>query len=120
MQLTFNTQNVSISVALNALNLYREGKYNEAVGALIDVLDQEPRNWDARLMLGACYFRTQQMFAAERVFRMIADQAEDKNLRVRAREGLLAISAVSGKRLEVPAEFGSCAVREHLIAAWLS
>ncbi|MBX9725313.1 MAG: tetratricopeptide repeat protein [Candidatus Obscuribacterales bacterium] len=119
MNLTFNTKNVNIAVALRALDLYRAGKFKEAVGALLEVLDAEPQNWDARLMLGACYYRTGQYFSAQNAFRMVADQAQDAQLRNRARQGLLATSSKTGGRVETAPEFGSCAVRQEFVVAWL-
>jgi hypothetical protein len=95
-QMTFNTQNVNIAVALRALDSYRNKNYVEAVGALLEVLDLEPRNWDARLMLGACYYKLGQNFAAQNAFRKICEQAKDPEVCARAREGLRA----TGGRLE--------------------
>ncbi len=119
MNLTFNTKNVNIAVALKALNLYRSGNFKEAVGALLEVLDAEPSNWDARLMLGACYYKLGQYFSAQNVFRMICDQAEDAVLRNRARQGLLATASKTGNRIDMAPEFGSCAVRQEFVVAWL-
>jgi thioredoxin-like negative regulator of GroEL len=74
MDFTFNTQIVDVSVALNALKFYKAGQYKEATSCLLDLLDVEPKNWDARLMLGACYFKTEQWGAAQRAFRFIFEQ----------------------------------------------
>ncbi len=120
MKLTFNTKNVNIQVALKALNHYRKEEFLEASEALIEILDMEPQNWDARLMLGACYYRTDHFFSAERCFRIICEQAHDSSIRARAREGLISTSARLGKRVSTPPEFGSCAVREDFVASWLS
>jgi tetratricopeptide (TPR) repeat protein len=119
IQLTFNTQNVDISIALKALDSYRSGNYEQAIAALLEVLDVEPKNWEARLMLGACYYRLGQYFAAQCAFRLICEQATDSNVRTRAREGLLASGGKMGRRVEIPPEFGSCAVRQELAVGWL-
>lgn len=119
MQLTFNTQNVNIAVALRALNSYRSGKYKEASVALLEVLDAEPKNWDARLMLGACYYKLSQYFSAQCAFRIICEQATDASVRARAREGLLASSGKLEKRVDIPLEFGSCVVRQDFAVGWL-
>ena len=119
MQLTFNTQNVNVAVALKALDSYRSGQYKQTSVALIEVLDVEPQNWDARLMLGACYYKMGQYFSAQCAFRMICERATDAGVRGRAQEGLLASGRKIGKREDTPPEFGSCAVRQDFAVAWL-
>jgi len=119
MQLTFNTQNVNISVALKALNSYRSGGYREASLALLEVLDTEPQNWDARLMLGACYYKLGQYFAAQCAFRVVCELSTDSAMRTKGREGILASNQRMGKRVEAPPEFGSCAVRQEFAVSWL-
>lgn len=119
IQLTFNTQNVNISVALKALEAYRAGKYTEAIAGLVEVLDMEPQNWDARLMLGASYYKSGQYFAAQCAFRLVCERAPEQDIRIKGREGLLAASARTGKGLQIPEEFGTCAGRKDLTVSWL-
>jgi hypothetical protein len=119
MQLTFNTQNTSATVALKALKCYRDGDYKEASLALLEVLDAEPINWDARLMLGACYYKMEQYFSAQCAFRIVCDQANDPMTRIKGREGLLASGGKMGKRVDMPPEFGSCSVRQEFVVGWL-
>ena len=90
MDIRFDTQLVDISVALNALKLYREGKYKEAIENLVKILDGEPENWDARLMLAASYYKTGQYASAERNFARLIDKCEHADICKRAQVGLQA------------------------------
>lgn len=107
MEFTFNTQIVDISVALNALKLYKSGRHKEAINCLLDILDCEPKNWDARLMLGACYYKTEQYAAAQRAFRFLHDNCNDPETKRKAGDGLRAATAKLQKVSALPAEFGS-------------
>lgn len=113
MEITFNTKIVDIAVALNALKLYRTKNYKDAISYLVEILDVEPRNWDARLMLSACYYKTKQYAAAQRAFRFLYDNCPEEDVRSRAREGLQATNALLEKKVELPAEFGSYVARTH-------
>jgi thioredoxin-like negative regulator of GroEL len=123
MELTFNTQTVDVSVALKALKLYREGEFGEATTALLQVLDAEPKNWQARLMLAACYFKTGQLFAAQRAFRVIYDQCADEELRTKALDALQFTNArLAKKTTNTPLEFGEYVARTQpaqSLAIWL-
>lgn len=114
MKLTFNTLNCDATIALRAMRNYRAGIYDAAIADLQSVLDVEPTNWDARLMLGACYYRTAQWSAAHRVFQFINDRTDSLDLRNKALDGLAATNAKVNKynRASLPAEFG-CYVEHH-------
>jgi thioredoxin-like negative regulator of GroEL len=122
MNLTFNTEiAANISVVLKALELYQNRQFQQAIEPLLDVLDTEPKNWDARLMLAACYYKTDQFAAAERAFRLITEQSRDLELRSKARHGLQVISAKRSKRgPELPPEWG-CTADQFAMpeASWL-
>lgn len=110
MKLTFNTLIADVSVALKAINSYRAGCFEEAISCLQDILDVEPTNWDARLMLGACYYRLGQWSAAHRAFSYIVAKTDNIEIRAKAQEGQqVAASKLSnwiGNPAELPAEFG--------------
>lgn len=108
MSLTFNTIVLDVSVALNAINHYQAGKYKEAIEALQCVLDLEPHNWDARLMLAACYYKTAQYVSASRAFQYIVDCTDNADVRKKAQEGAQVSAAKMNKRdfTEIPPEFG--------------
>lgn len=110
MALTFNTLIADVSVALKAINLYQAGSYKEAISELQCILDYEPCNWDARLMLAACYYKTGQLPAAHRAFQFIKDRTDRDELRKKAEEGLEATNAKIEKRdsgaSALPAEYG--------------
>jgi thioredoxin-like negative regulator of GroEL len=118
MELTFNTSIVDVSVALSALNYYRSGNFREAINALIQILDQEPRNWDARLMLAACYYKTGQYAAAGRGFRYLYEQAEMEDVRKRAHQGLLSTNSKIGVGTATQMEFAGVRIKNSN-AAWL-
>lgn len=113
MNLTFNTEiATNVSVVLDALNFYQKRQFKEAIEPLMNVLDMEPRNWDARLMLAACYYKTEQYGAAERAFRMIYDNAADIEMRNKAGQGLRAVAHKFHRRThDLPPEFGCNADR---------
>ena len=111
MDFTFNTQIVDVSVAVNALKFYRDGDYKQSITQLLQVLDMEPNNWQARLMLGACYYKTAQFSAAQRAFRFLYDKCPDSDLKRKAMEGVQASTAKLQKSEELPAEFGGYADR---------
>lgn len=122
MKLTFNTQNVDIKITLKALGHYRAGEYQQAASALQEILDTEPQNWDARLMLGACYYKAGKFFMADNTFRLILDQCTDLEIKKKAREGVLTNSyKCTNKNTphRTPPEFGSCSTPEKFIASWL-
>lgn len=125
MQLTFNTINGDATTALRAMRNYRSGSYELAINDLQLILDVEPNNWDARLMLGACYYKTAQWFAAHRAFQFINDRTDSIDLRSRALEGIQATNAKMNKRPvnTLPAEFGCYVEHYHskspLLPAWL-
>ena len=102
MNLTFNTQSVDVSVALKALNQYRAAEFEPAIATLLIVLDAEPDNWQARLMLGVCYYRTKQYFAAQWSFRHVYERTTDLASKKMGLEGLQATAA---KLAEPPEEF---------------
>jgi thioredoxin-like negative regulator of GroEL len=111
MQLTFNTLVVDVSTALKAINSYQAGAYKEAISDLQCILDLEPKNWDARIMLAACYYKTGQFPAAQRAFQFIADKSDDAGARAKALEGMQAAAAKldcrhSSGMSALPAEFG--------------
>ena len=106
MEFTFNTQIVDVSVALNALKLYKAGQYKDATAKLLDIIDVEPKNWDARLMLGACYFKTEQFGAAQRAFRFIYENCPLSDNKSRALEGMQAATFKLQPQKHLPMEFG--------------
>jgi hypothetical protein len=108
--LTFNTMIADVSVALKAINLYQNARYKDAINELQCILDFEPTNWDARLMLAACLYKTAQYPAAERAFQFIANKTTNAELRRRAEEGVSATRDKMDKwkcgESALPAEFG--------------
>jgi len=108
MNLTFDIEIVDAKVALRALKQYEEGNFGEAIRTLLEILDLEPKNWQARLMLAVCYYKTKQFISAERTFRFIYDQASERDLRKRGLEGLQATKAkLERNQAGIPAEIAS-------------
>lgn len=97
-----------LSVALNAIEHCQAGRFTQAINDLQSVLDFEPNNWDARLMLGACYYKTQQWSAAHRTFDFIASKCTDSEIRMKAQEAVQVTTAKLNKwnTVGLPLEFG--------------
>ncbi len=125
--LTFNTTSLDVSVALDAIKHYQAGNFKQAMDSLQLVLDCEPENWDARLMLGACYFKSGQYVSAHRIFQFISDKTNKLEIRSKATEGATVCAAKLDNRLSmpgvIPAEFGCyveySGVRETKVMSWL-
>jgi tetratricopeptide (TPR) repeat protein len=111
MEFTLNTSNVDVTVALNALKYYKARDYKGAMKCLLEILDVEPNNWDARLMLAACYYKTSQYASAQRAFRFLMDRCPDADLKGAAVEGLQAATAKLEANATDPIEFGAYAPR---------
>ncbi|MBX9571871.1 MAG: tetratricopeptide repeat protein [Candidatus Obscuribacterales bacterium] len=125
--LTFNTTSLDVSVALNAIKHYQAGNYKQAIDSLQLVLDCEPENWDARLMLGACFYKSGQYVSAHRVFQFLCDKTNNLEIRRKAAEGVQACTAKMDNRHsmpgDIPAEFGCyvefSGVRQAKAMSWL-
>ncbi|HEY9790078.1 MAG TPA: tetratricopeptide repeat protein [Candidatus Obscuribacterales bacterium] len=99
MDIKFSTQIIDVSVALKALQQYRDGEYKQAIETLLVILETEPNNWDARLMLAASYFGTSQFAAAERSFQTVLDKCPVDELREKARAGVeSSLAQLTGNR----------------------
>lgn len=110
MKLTFSTFVADLAVTLDAVNLYQSGEFRKAINHIQDVLDLEPSNWDARLMLAVCFFKTGQHGAAVRAFQLIAEKAGCQDIQQKALEGLAVCSSKLERLSDRPAtpdEFGS-------------
>lgn len=93
MDLSFNTTlRLDATLAISAHNLYKEGRFREAITPLQDVLDYEPQNGYARLLLGVCFFKTGNAYAAERAFNAVKLNTRDQELRDKAIRALDALN----------------------------
>ncbi len=119
MNITFNTQIVDVSVALKALDLYRNREYKQAISTLVEILDTEPNNWQARLMLAVCYYKTDQFPTAHRTFRYIYEKCQQIDLKRKAFEAMQASNLKMLAHVDVPAEFGCYVDRKPQIPSWL-
>ncbi len=90
MKLTFNTMvlDVSTVTAPKTIKHYQAAEYYDAIADLQELLDIEPGNWEARLMIAACYYKTDQFLAAHRAFHYLSQRTTDEGIRARALEGL--------------------------------
>lgn len=115
MSNTFNTLISDLSVVVEAINLYQAGRFREAMSALLQLLDTEPNNWDARLMLAVCYYKTGQIASAHRAFSLIVEKTDSLEIRLKALEGAELMTAkLEGRNTHaaMPPEFG-CHVELH-------
>ncbi|MBX9569276.1 MAG: tetratricopeptide repeat protein [Candidatus Obscuribacterales bacterium] len=109
MSNTFNTLVSNLSTVVNAVNLYQSGRYRDAISSLQELLDLEPNNWEARLMLAVCFYKTGQLGAAHRAFDLIVERTTDLDIRQKALEGTEVTRAkLQGHHVQVgiPAECG--------------
>ena len=89
MELSFNTENRTSGVGLKALQLYSSKQYEAAIKSFQDILDLEPNNWDARLLLGACYYKTSQFITAQRIFNYIASNCKNLEILSKTRQAFV-------------------------------
>ncbi|MBX9567911.1 MAG: tetratricopeptide repeat protein [Candidatus Obscuribacterales bacterium] len=92
------------------MNLYQAGEYRKAISHIQEILDLEPSNWDARLMLAVCFYKTGQHGAAIRAFQTITERTNCDEIRAKSEEGLAVCTAKLERRNErsaIPSEF-SC------------
>ena|SRR5579883_3243248 len=107
MELSFNTVNREGGVGLKAFQQYTSKQYNEAIASFNLILDFDPKNWDARLLLAACYYKTKQYVTAERIFSFIAETCDNVEIRSKARQALRSTrSQIEHGTTELPPEFG--------------
>ena len=105
-KINITTTSIDISVGLNAFQCYQRGDYKQALVHLLEILDVEPQNWQARLYLAVCYTKTEQMHAAQRAFRFIYDNCKDGEFRSKALTALHAVNAQLAGEQKLPEEFG--------------
>jgi hypothetical protein len=106
MQISINTTQFESTIALSAYHSYKAGDFDLATQSLLQVLDVEPRNWLARLMLAVCYHKTEKDFAAERALRFVYQNCPDEALKQRACLALQTLAANIQAAKRKPVEFG--------------
>ncbi len=103
----FTTTQADVSLGVNACAAYASGDFKKAQVFLLEILDIEPNNWLARFYLATCYMKTDQLYAAQRAFRMIYEKTNDAELKSKA---CSLMQRVSGEMIEggprKPTEFG--------------
>jgi thioredoxin-like negative regulator of GroEL len=106
MQITITTTQLDASVALKAYKSFKDADYQTASSRLLEILDVEPQNWQARLMLAVCYHKMGQQFASERALRFVYNGCPDSDLKQKACLALQSLAAhVDSVKLK-PVEFG--------------
>lgn len=107
MDISFNTENREAAVGLRAMQQYKAKQFNEAIGSFTEILDFEPQNWDARLLLAASYYKSNQYYTAQRIFTFIAESCPDREIAGKAREALRSTKAqLEHGSTTLPPEFG--------------
>lgn len=91
--ITFNTVQMELASILTGYKLFKAGKYSEATPYLTSVLEIDPENWQARLLLGACYMKTGQAVTALRAFRWVSENCFNEVLKGKADKALQACKA---------------------------
>jgi hypothetical protein len=106
VDINFNTTQLDASLVVNAYAFYKSGDYERAISALLGLLNIEPRNWQARLILGACYFHVNQKPAAQQAFRFVHDNCHDHDIARKAGLALQTVNAELLKDVMPPADSG--------------
>ena len=107
MSTPLTTREIDTTNVLSAYRLYKANMFREATSLLLEILDFEPQNWQARLFLAACYLKTGQPGAAQRSFRMVYDNCPDADLKQRACLALQLASAKLQQNAGVPIELAN-------------
>lgn len=111
MELGMNTAEFT-SNAVSAYREYKSGNYQKALPILQDVLDFEPDNWMARLLLGVCFYKCGQPMASVRAFRLVYERCQESPIKQKACLALQAVTATLQKHnIEMPLEWGDAIAR---------
>jgi thioredoxin-like negative regulator of GroEL len=105
------TVQIDTELALSGYALFKDGQYRAAIPLLLEILDLDTRNWQARLLLAACYHKTGQSAAALRALRFVYDNCVDAQLKQKSCLALQAVNASLQQAVCTPAEFGSVNTR---------
>ncbi len=89
--MNISTSNLDISKCVAAIEAYRTGDYAKAIELLLTIIDDEPRNWDARFYLAVSYSKTGQRFAAQRALQFIYDNCPIEDLKAKACNALISV-----------------------------
>jgi len=95
------------------VNAYQLNDYKKAIEILLDVIDQEPRNWRGKLYLAMSYFRSGELFLANQHFRFLRDNCTDTEIRQKAETALRAMSGLATSSMPQM----TCEIRKPVIAA---
>lgn len=72
---------------------YRDRDFSKGIRILFEVIDQEPRNWRAKLYLAMCYYQSGEIFTAVHHFRFLKDSCPDAEIRNKAESALAVLSS---------------------------
>ena len=104
MQTTSTTEMCGVSIFRNAVKLFGEEEYEKAMSQFLEVLDADPLDWYARLLLGACYYKSEEFAAAERIYQYIYQKCSDEKLVRVAVDGFRASRARASKSVRAMPE----------------
>jgi len=77
----------------DGVTAYRDGNFMQAVQILQQVLDEEPRNWRAKLYLAMSHYHAGETFTAYGHFRFLLDNCTDHEIRNKAESAAIAINS---------------------------
>src|SRR5438552_2164650 len=107
MDIKFSTTQLDASLVLGAYKAFKDGNFESAGKSLLEILDVEPRNWQARLLLACCYSKSKQNFAAQRALRFVYENcSDDPDLKAKACLALQSLNAKMEAEKGSAAEFG--------------
>ncbi|HLG37367.1 MAG TPA: response regulator, partial [Nitrososphaera sp.] len=81
---------------------FKNCNFEDAVKYLLGAIDQDPRNWRARLYLGMSYFKTDSLFLAITQFRFLQDNCTDTEIREKAVSALASMNSQVQGQVKLP------------------
>lgn len=84
----FVNHNQSNTQVIDAIRHYREKDFERATAVLYELLDKDPNNIEARLLLASCLLFAAHYFLAGQAFLHVVQHAKDPDLRLQGRRGV--------------------------------
>ena len=97
----------------DAIRYYREKQYHRAAAVLHELLDEEPRNIEARLLLASCFLFSARYYLAGQAFLHVVENAQDPDLRLQGLRGIESVRKYLQNISHVDDSFAESAV--HLL-----
>jgi cytochrome c-type biogenesis protein CcmH/NrfG len=83
-----------------AILAYRNNRFRDAIELLVQVIDEEPSNWMARMYLGMSYEKAGRAIDAHRLFKRLSGECPDDHIRAKANGSLPLLEAEMRRRFQ--------------------